>query len=137
MDVFQQSSACDVGHSLDVDPLHRGEDRLHVDPRGLEQRLAQKRCAGVAGQRLLEIGARNVEDLPDQREPVGMGSARREPEKHVARDDRGAVDGLRLLDDADGEAGEIVFAGDEALGCSAVSPPMSAQPASSHPLAIP
>ena len=42
-----------------------------------------------------------------------MRTARREPEQHVAGGDPRAVDGLRFLDDAHRESGEIVLAGDE------------------------
>jgi hypothetical protein len=44
-----------------------------------------------------------------------MGSARGEPEQHVAGFDPGAVDRFRLFHDADGEAGEIVFSRHECV----------------------
>ena len=54
--------------------------------------------------------AGDLDDLADQRIAVGVGAAGGEAEHHVARADGGAVDDLRLLDRADGEAGEVVFA---------------------------
>ena len=115
MHVLEQAAAGDVRHALDVDARASREHGLHVDARRLEQRVAQRARARDAGERLREIGARDLEDPADQREAVGVRTARREPEQHVAGGDPRAVDGLRFLDDADREAGEIVFAGHEGV----------------------
>ena len=55
-------------------------------------------------------GLRALDDLAHQRVAVGVRAVRGQPQHHVARRDRLAVDDARFLDDADGEAGQIVFA---------------------------
>ncbi len=82
---------------------------------GIEQRVAQRARARAAFERLCEIGAGDLENPANEREAVRVRAARRESEQHVAGFDPRAVDGLRLLHDADGEAREIVFAGHEGV----------------------
>ena len=115
MRVLEESAAGDVRHAPDVDLLHQREDGLHVDARRLEERVAQRRRFGSAAKRLAEVGFRDLEDPADQRKPVRVRPARREPEEGVAGPDARPVDGLRLFDDADCESGEIVFAGNEGV----------------------
>jgi len=113
--VLAQAAAGDVRHPLDVAFGQECQHRLDIDARRLEQRFAQRALAGDAGDLLREIGVRALEDAADQRKAVGMRAAGREPEQDVAGGNPAAIDRARFLDDADGESGEVVFAGDECL----------------------
>ena len=138
MRVLDEPAARDVRHALDVELAQERQHGLHVDARRLEQRVAERAVGRQPGHGRAQVRARNLEDLRTSEKPFECGPARREAEEHVAGSDAPAVDRVRLLDDADREAREVVLARrGNAFGCSAVSPPISAQPACSQPAAMP
>jgi hypothetical protein len=94
MHVLQQAAARDVRHALDIDTLHRRQHRLHVNPRGLEQRCAERARTHIARQRRAQFGTGYLEYLSDQRKAVRVRPARRKPEENVARGDLRTVDGF-------------------------------------------
>jgi hypothetical protein len=60
--------------------------------------------------------ARDLDDAADQRKAIGVRTAGREPEQHVALGDPRSVDGQRFFHDTYREPCEIVLAGDEGVG---------------------
>ena len=107
-DVFKEAAARDVRHGLDRDLLQEREHGLDVDFRRREQRLAEGRTAERLDRRA-QVGVLHVEHAAHEGEAVGMYTARRESEDHVARSDGGIVQNFVPVHDADGEAREIVF----------------------------
>src|SRR3546814_727954 len=104
-----QAAAGDVGHGVDRSGLRAAQQfqyRLHVQRGRRHQRVDQLDPADVDVARA--PGA--VVDAADQRIAVGMRAAGGDADQHVTRADFRAIQQLRLLDRADGEAGEVVFA---------------------------
>jgi len=131
--VFHQAAPRDMRHALQRHLPHQREQRLHVDARGLEHHSPKRPAVKIR----TEIGLRPLEDLADERVAVGMRAARGEPEHRVAGPDAAAVHDRAFLHHPDRESGEVVSPSAYIPGISAVSPPMSAQPASSQPRAMP
>ena len=108
-DVLQDAAAGDVGHPLDLEVAQQVEDRLDVDAGRRQQLFAQGALQslgnGIEGElQVLE------KDLAGQRVAVGMQAAGGDADQPVAAGDGRAVDDLGVVDHADGEAGQVVFA---------------------------
>ena len=130
----RDAAAGDVGHALTTrDRPHGGEQRFHVDSGRLEDHIAQRATMEVR----IEIGPGELDDLADQRIAIGVGATRRETQHHITRLDPRAIDELGLFDRADRNPARSYSPSGYMPGISAVSPPISAQPASSQPWAIP
>ena len=97
----------------------------------------QPSVAGVERRRRVPARASPLDELAHQRVAVGMHARGRQADQHVAHRDVAARQNLAALDRADGEAGQIVVPGRYMPGISAVSPPISAQPACRQPSAMP
>ncbi len=81
--VARQAAAGDVRGRLHQPGAMQREDRLHIDPRRLQQRLAE-RAAGGEGGGAGHVGIAALDDAAHQREAVGMHAGRPQPEHHVA-----------------------------------------------------
>ena len=160
--VAGQAAAGDVGEAAEVrgrprSSVARGaRGPPGVDPRRRQQHLAERRAARARAPRAIAARGRLAAERPrraapgtaasrsrsqlassdaDEREAVGVEPGRRQADDRVAGPRRGAVDQLVALDDADAEAGEVERrSAPSGPGCSAVSPPTSAQPASRQPV---
>ena len=77
------------------------------------------------------------QESPHEREAVGVETRGGQADDRVARPGRRPVEIPGALHDADAAAGEVERVGSMTPGCSAVSPPTSAQPASRQPAATP
>ncbi len=136
--VEHEPAAGDVRHALDAHALRQREHRLHVDARRGEQRVAERgrraanrtagagrrsrrrRCGGSAKSR---SSADRSTRCRATRSPAAMFAAvddRRSFRRRRRRIPRGRTRRRETCP-----------------GCSAVSPPISAQPASSQPCAMP
>src|SRR5690606_36124366 len=107
-DVLGQAATGDVGHGVDRLAVlaQQRQHRLHVQPGGGHQRVGQGHAAD------LQVGraAGAVVDAADQRIAVGVRAGGGDAQQHVAGADLGAVQQLRLLHRADGEAPQVVLA---------------------------
>ena len=95
-------------------PLHetgveQRADRVQIRSVRRQQRLADGH-AKLRHERVRRHAGDVEEHAARQRIAVGVQSRRRQADQDVARLDRPAVDDLRPLDDADDEAGDVVFA---------------------------
>ena len=108
--VVGKAATGDVGEGLDaLGCLQHGQDRLHIDPGGLEQGLAQ--AAGRIERRgSIECEAAGLDDAPHQREAVGVHAGRRQAEQHVACGDPRAWQQCAAFRRTDGETGEVIVA---------------------------
>ena len=82
-EVARDAAAGDVRHAADVDGPRQLGDRAGVDRGRLEQRVGDGRAAEL-GRRVVEPGARPLEQTADEREAVRVRAARRQPEDRVA-----------------------------------------------------
>ena len=106
--ILHDAAAGDVGDGLDPVPRGQGADQRGVDAGGLQQLVgqgtSQVRHAG------LQSELRGFQqDLPRQRIAVAVEPAGRQADDHVAGAHRAGIGYAVLLDDADGEACEIVL----------------------------
>ena len=111
-----------------------GQQRLHVDAGRRHQRVAQRLAVERGGQ----VGAGALDDLAHQRIAVRMRAARGQAEHHVAGLRRRVPS--RIFDFSTAPTAKPARSYSPAgymPGISAVSPPISAQPASSQPWAMP
>ena len=107
--VVRDAAAGDVRHPLDAPAVEQRTDERQVRAMRLEQRVANgpRQLGHVAVHRepqMLE------DDAPRQRVAVRMESRRRNADEHVANGDRASRDQPMPIDDADDEAGDVVFA---------------------------
>ena len=75
--------------------------------------------------------------MPDEGVPVGVQARRRHRDHDVARHHPLGPEQLVGLDHPGARTGDVVLVRGEQPGCSAVSPPTSAAPASRQPSATP
>src|SRR2546421_3332032 len=103
--VSRNATSSDVCKSLDRDRLQQAQNWLHINFGRRHERRAQF-IVLLFRQVSLEV----VEYSSYERIAVGMRPAGSEPEDHIARYDGAAIDDAILLDHADAEPGEVVFA---------------------------
>ena len=99
-----------MGNAVDVAVADYIKHLLHIDSGRGEENLAEHSVAEELRQRGVEIQSAVGNDLPYEREAVGVYAGRCDADKHVADLDLGAVDELRLLDNTGGVARDVVFA---------------------------
>ena len=87
--VFQQAAAGDVAQGGHLDLLDEFQQRLHINAGRRHQRLRQR---GVP-QRLLQVGAADLQDLANQRITVGEGPRGGQADQHIALRHLGAITG--------------------------------------------
>ena len=133
-----QPAAGDVRHALDFEPLSRASTGFDVDPRRLEQHLARA-CAqpvtpgsGRARSAPLVSRMRRMSEKPLACGPLEARPIRASPSTML----RPSMARVRSTTPTANPARSYSPA-TKARGCSAVSPPISAQPACSQPAAMP
>ncbi|CDN45272.1 hypothetical protein BN871_GZ_00050 [Paenibacillus sp. P22] len=108
-DVLDEAAAGNMGHALHLDALDQLQRGLDVDLRRLDQDVAQLLAAELL-ELVLQAVARLLQQQPaHERVSVAVDAARGQADDSVSRRDRRAVDDLLAVDDADGEAADIVF----------------------------
>ena len=135
-DVLEQAAAGDMGERRDPAGADQRQQRLHIDAGRREQRLDQQPVLIEQG-RAIELPALVRRQPADQREAVGMDAGRGEAEDDVARPSparrsaprRARPRRRRSRRDRNRPSAYMP-------GISAVSPPISAQPACRQPSAI-
>ncbi len=113
-EVGGEAAAGDVGHAADdlldlIGPLE-ADNGACVDAGGFEEDLAEGFLFVEFGVGLVELEAFGFDDLADEGVAVGVDAAGGEGEDDVTGFYAEGVDGAGELDDADGEAGEVVVA---------------------------
>ena len=108
-DVLIEAAARDVADALDGHFLEKRHDRLHIDHRRRQQRVA-KRCAAQCLHRLRHRFLRlviDIKNLPHQGETIGMNARGRQRNDYIAGLHRVVVNDLIFVDDTDREAREV------------------------------
>ena len=109
--ILGDAAAGDVRHPLDESRVEQRPHRAQVRPMRREQRLADA-SSPSSGTNVVRREAADVEEhAARQRIAVGVQTGRRQADQHIARHDASGHRSMRLaIDDADDEAGDVVFA---------------------------
>ena len=108
-DIFVEAAARDVHHAMNVELFDERQTHARIEPRRCQKLLAKrllKLREGFSSREALVLEA----NLAHEREAVRVNARGRQREQHVALLDALARDDLRLLDDADGKARDVVLA---------------------------
>ena len=107
--VLGDPAARDVRHALHELPVDERLHRAQIAAVRHQQRVADR--GAELGHVAVERQSEPLEHDPArQRVAVGVQAGRRDADEHVARHERRSVDHAAAFDEADDEAGEVVFA---------------------------
>ncbi len=106
--VFEHAAAGDVRESVHFEAIEQLGHNLRVDQRGTQEFLAE--CASEFVDMRAQLEFRVFQNASHQRKAVGVKSAGRDSDQHVAGAHAGRLRNFRALDDPDREAGQVVLA---------------------------